>query len=434
MADTIGAISAPENMSSLGHMMNDGVDTVSGEFIRILGLILGFTVVNVVLLMAAFHSRHVNVNQLIAFVLVFASATGVVLIAVTPLKMFLAKGNRKMWAAGFMCLVVAALMVFGVLFFKEVISVPLVKVNVATEFEAEKLDVSSFVRMQSSDAQFDTAFLEKTKSMGFKFAVGGTSSRDLQKMLPFIIDNPELIVFSVDSTQPGLNIAPNLFRMMPSDIYTASTIVFALPKTGSVHVFSNKSGPYSTKFTDLLQEQLGARFVLKPLAAEAVDVNIQSTNSTVVVPENSEEAKEFWQNHVVKGGQAVWVTDTSDQIDCAKCMKNMSESGANLLSPFKSAFNPGNLVEDPTLMSTKAALDIIEQTALGAINELRSTTDKINFIRSQNTLQNFNTSGDGEPNNLFQLQATPQGWESSSKVFGVVLKDGKVVSSIGIVL
>ncbi len=434
MADTIGAISAPENMSSLGHMMNDGVDTVSGEFIRILGLILGFTVVNVVLLMAAFHSRHVNVNQLIAFVLVFASATGMVLIAVTPLKMFLAKGNRKMWAAGFMCLVVAALMVAGILFFKEVISMPLVKVNVATQFAPDMLDVSSFVRMQSSDAHFDTAFLEKTREMGFKFAVGGTSSKDLQKMLPFIIENPDLIVFSVGSTQPGLNIAPNLFRMMPSDIYTASTIAFALPKTGSVHVFSNKSGPYSKKFAEILEEQLGARFVLKSLESVGSEINIQSVNSSVVVPESREEAQEFWQKNVIKGGQAVWVTDTSDQVGCDQCMKNLSESGASMLSPFKAAFNPGNVVENPVLMSTKAALDIIEQTALGAVNELRSTTDKISFIKTQNTLQNFNPLGDGEPNHLFELSATPQGWVSSTKVFDVVLKDNKVVSSIGIVL
>ena len=363
-------MSDASSVGFMGSVKTEGLSTVGSEFTRILGLTLGFAVVNVVLLASAFQSKYPNVNQLMAFLLLFAGGTGIFLVSLPYIKNFVDTDFRRHMATGFVVVCILTLLVFGILFATKNIGIPLAKVAVNRDQNSKSLNLT-LQKVPSGPT-----FVKQSVDYGCKFGI--VDSVDLHDYIPGLLEYPEFILFSTQCITPGVNVSQNCFRVAP-ETATMQRVIDKMSEGTSV------------------------------INVTAVDKDVDGKGNVVVVSN-----PKFWEKRRVLNAKKVVALGV-----CGEPNQNMVACGAVVLTPYTFGYNPENVV--PTLedQAFATSIRILDEVSQGVMSDLRNFSSRFNYIKTQNSIVQFDAHGDAQWAHFFEMRATDNGWLSLETVIHI---------------
>lgn len=363
-------MSDASSLGFMGTVKTEGLGTVGSEFTRILGLTLGFAVVNVVLLASAFQSKYPNVNQLMAFLLLFAAGTGIFLVSLPYIKGFVNTKFRLQMAMVFVVVCILVLLVFGVLFATRNVGIPLAKVAV----NGEPVNSSSNLTFRNVDDGKE--FVKHAVDQGCKFGI--VDSTGLKDYISGLLEYPEFILLTTQCVTPGVNVSQNCFRIAP-EMMTMQKVVSKLSEGASV------------------------------VRVTSADKDVDGKGGVVVV-----ENPEFWESHRVHNAKKVIALGV-----CGEPNAHMVSCDAIVLTPYSFGYNPGQVVDTPGDQAFLTAIRILDEVSQGLMSDLRNFSSRYNYIIKDSSVVKFDSHGDAMWTHFFEMRATEQGWVSLDTVIHI---------------
>ncbi len=377
-------------------MAKDGIEiavsTIGEEGLRIVSLILGFAIVQLVLLLAAYRSRRQNINQLISFVLILAGGVGLMTLVLSPfLNQMSGFGSEFIFSI--IAILVVVMLTVGIMMHKQMLRVPFAKVAISgsdPENEKDKLKkLQSISTVQFTSKEWDVKQLYKG---GTRWFVGFGDDVSIERNLRFISDSQDAMFFSTGSAKDGMVIPSNMFRLMTSNDRQQAAIECHV-RTKVVRVVGLGG---SETATIVKYSKLDA--LLRERGAEG-NVNLFVAMDPEEFKEFVEFSKSLENTNVIS---SVWVSQNCMHSTPSRSVWNymlknevrMCMTNSFSIAPFRNTHD----------VFVNEAQNIIYEVVLGTKEDLRTTVDIIKFIHS---MQKLSTRGETDQDtNLLIVEPT----------------------------
>ena len=206
--------------------VSDTVRSFGQEGLRIVSLIVGFAVVQLVLMVAAFRSRRQNINSLIAFILLFVGVVCVVAVGVGAFASSMSLSNRAVARLGFVAAL--AILLLGMFFKQRVIAIPTGTIVVSGNEQIDAACASSKSRLQEVARLVQTGKAFSQESMATALNrwsltphathfVGFDSDEEFMTALPHLGRARDSLFLCLGSSANGVLHTSNSFRLMPTN-------------------------------------------------------------------------------------------------------------------------------------------------------------------------------------------------------------------------
>lgn len=365
------------------------VATFGAEGLRIVSLIIGFAVVQLVLLLAAYRSKRQNVNKLISFVLLLAGTVGIITLVATPVVNKLESFGKNV-VIGIVALIVIVLFVVGVLMHLSIIRVPFAKVGMINDLPSSrsKTNLQSVASVWKQPEQWD---LQTMYDKGIRWFIGFHEDESIRKGFSFIATHQDCIFLSLGSSKTRMAHPSNILRLMTTEQDQLN---------GARCYSSNKKMHFvSSEGAKKLDKEETS---ISPENAVTLSKDHENTFFFSLEPH---ELESFVQQHGENwGGAQMWLSQKSvfdtpstavwQFITKHNAKLQMSQSFA--MKPFK---NTRNVLAEEAMM-------LVYECVLGAQEDLRTTVDILGFINNMPHFVKFNLKGDREDDNLLILTPT----------------------------
>lgn len=372
-----------KSMDSKQSGVEVAVATFGSEGLRIVSLIIGFSVVQLVLLLAAYRSKRQNVNKLIAFVLLLAGAVGILTLIATPVINKLESFGKNV-VVGIVALIVIALFVVGLLMQMGFIRVPFAKVGMINDLPASrsKSNLESVASVLKQPEQWD---LQTMYDQGIRWFIGFYTDESIKKEFAFISTHQDCIFLSLGSAKTRMAHPSNLLRLMTTE-HDQLNGAKCYSKDKKMHYVS----------PDGVKKIIDHENVVSPEDAIVLSKDPQNSFFFSFSPQELEAFVQEHANHW--GGAEIWVsqnavfetpsTEVWNFLQKTNARLQMSQSFA--MKPFT---NTRNILAEEAMM-------LVYECVLGAQEDLRTTVDILGFIGQMPHFVKFNVKGDRDDDNL----------------------------------
>lgn len=391
---------------------------------RIMGLVIGFAVVQLVLLVTSFRSKTYNVNQLVAFVLLFTGFAGIAALVFGP---FISDKRYSNALTAVVVCMVLIMIILGFLFQAQVLRFAQGHVELLPGSSEDGPDVRRELQQLESlatigvidadDKRWATPsnrleLLQQKYDDGRRWFIGVQSSLELRQMQPFFADNGDAFLFSTGSTDNNLYGLANVFRMLPSNatIIDGMRSILAGREAVTLHVVTGGASDLQ-----YVQDFIKADYGDHVTVVEAVSlgdvpnwrrVGEDADSSVVLVAVPSAMAAMTW----TQGGPGdleTWVTDTSMTFPSKEVQSIIAASRAQSLVAQPRALSQ---FRDIQSLATAEALGLVYEGILRQKEELNSESDMKRFLANQVAVP-FTPQRHRRADQLFVVRAIPSGWE-----------------------
>ena len=365
------------------------VATFGSEGLRIVSLIIGFSVVQLVLLLAAYRSKRQNVNKLIAFVLLLAGAVGILTLIATPVINKLESFGKNV-VVGIVALIVIALFIVGLLMQMGFIRVPFAKVGMINDLPASrsKTNLESVSSVFKQPEQWD---LQTMYDQGIRWFIGFHTDASIKKEFSFVATHQDCIFISLGSSKTRMAHPSNLLRLMTTEQDQLSGAK-CYSKDKKMHFVSMHGEKKIVESENHVSPE------------DAITLSKDSQNA-FFFSLSPQELEEFVQEHANHwGGADIWLSQNSafdtpstevwNFLRKTNARLQMSQSFA--MKPFK---NTRNILAEEAMM-------LVYECVLGAQEDLRTTVDILGFIGQMPHFVKFNVKGDRDDDNLLIVSPT----------------------------
>ena len=376
------------------------------EGLRIVSLIVGFSVVQLVLMVAAFRSKRQNINDLIAFILMFVGVLGVMSLVLAPILSRAGSiGNNVMALVG-------VVMTVGVLAAGMMFKEGVLRFTTGTVAMAHGDDVSQGVltRLKAvarvnavKGALGDTDFSDSRT----RYFVGFHSDAEFVAALPQLSQRPDAVFFSLGSTGESVVHPANSFRLMASNKRQWDAARCAMGNVPITLVTTPALKRWASDFEGaasvlVLGETPDDQIVAALGKAGGVFVHVETADLTQLTEKVPAEG--------VKATVRLSQTAAFDTLP-APVWAWVRSTNTSVSAVHTSALAPYTCARD---VLSKEAAELCRELVMGGLEDLRSPFEVNAFIHSVPTLR-FTRDGDMEKGkahmSFAKANATQDLWE-----------------------
>lgn len=353
--------------------MRQAVDSFGSEGLRIVSLVIGFSIVQLVLLLAAFRSRRQNVNHLIAFVFVFTGFSGLLVAVLTGVKERFkdTSEHTSRVVAGVILVLFVAMVVVGFCFYYSIIRIPFGQVAVSTRVPREGIYSNKLRTIAYID---DTSRILNYKDLydrGYFWFIDFVSSQQIENNIEFILSHPDAIFFAVGSSRDDLVTPPNLFRLMNRDSDQIHGVECET-KDKNIHVVRSAA--------DMREHDAKGVPLFLDVGKEALEAIVKQTP-------------------VVLGD--LWVSQSAAFSNPSKeVWEFLQRNKARMIVSQTSALVPFTALSDILI---EEAMLLVYESILSKQEELKTHVDVIKFISNNREVVPFDSNGDRDSENRLMV-------------------------------
>lgn len=371
------------------------VQTFGAEGLRIVSLIIGFAVVQLVLLLAAYRSKRQNVNKLISFVLLLAGSVGVITLIALPIVHKLESFGKHV-IISIVGAIVAAMLVMGILIQMGYIRIPFAKVGVIGDVSLSRakanLESVASVRKQPNTWDMQTMY-----DQGIRWFIGFHDDNSIKQDFSFIATHQDSVFLSIGSSKTRMAHPGNILRLMSTEQDQLNGAK-CFTKAKNMFVVGNAKVYGAT--------------VISP--QDAVEPS-KDPNNAIYLALNSEQLEDFVEKYGSSFGAAdLWVSQSAAFLSPSPAVwQFLKAKHAKLQMAQSFAMKPFKNTKD---VLSEEAMTLVYECVLGAQEDLRTTVDILKFIKEMPQFVKFNTNGDRDAESLLILTpSSKEMWEFKGK-------------------